>query len=478
MDERQKANRHRDPPVDSETGSTQKLDLLIHSGRVVTPEGTHSADVGVRAGRIAAIADRIGREEVFESIDAGGKLVMPGAIDPHTHMGIPIKDTRSVDDFDSGSIAAACGGTTTIIDFTVQAAGQTLQAALQDRLAAARGNSHVDFGLHINVTDRPDLHLSEIPRLVARGFNTFKAFTTYRELGMMIEWEEFRRLLQAIESQGGLLMLHAEDDETVSRLTRMHLDRGDRAPIFHARSRPPESEALAVEKATRIAGELGARLYIVHLSSKAGLEAALRAREQGVRVYLETCPHYLVLDESVYRRENGHHWITTPPLRRREDVEALWGAVENGSLNTIGTDHCPFMRAQKDQHGGDFEQTPNGIPGVENRLSLLYTYGVAEGRISLQQMIRILSSNAAKIFSINDRKGSIEVGKDADLVIWDPEPTSSISSRQMHGKADFTPYEGLKQKGRLCHTLLRGQVLVRDGEFVGGEVCGELLTAG
>ncbi len=454
-----------------------KLDLLIHSGEVVTPDGVRRADVGVRNGRIAAVTDGPSRRAAREVIDAGGKLVLPGGIDPHTHMGIPIKDTHSADDFESGSIAAACGGTTTILDFTVQAPGQTLEESLEDRVEAARGKSHVDFGIHVNVTDQPDRRLREIPGLVARGFNSFKAFTTYKEQGMMIGWEQFRRLLGTVDAEGGLLMLHAEDDETVSRLTRRHVERGEQAPIFHARSRPPEAESLAVENATRIAGELEARLYVVHVSSRAGLEATLRARERGVRVYLETCPQYLVLDEEKYHGANGHRWITTPPLRRAEDAAALWEAVRDGSVDAVGTDHCPFTSAQKDRHRDSFCSVPNGLPGVENRLAMLYTYGVERGRISLEEMVRLLAGDVARIFGIDDRKGSIEVGKDADLVIWDPRPAGLVSADHMHGNADFTPYEGLEQKGRLCHTVRRGRVLVRDGEFVPGQPHGDLLTS-
>ena len=451
-----------------------EFDLAVRSGSVVLEDGLRKADVGIRAGRIAAVEQDLKRAK--QVIDASGKLVLPGCIDPHTHMGIPIKDTWSADDFSSGSVAAAFGGTTTVFDFTVQAAGQTLQDSLETRLDRAKGKSHVDYGFHINITDQPVQRLPEIPSLIEKGFDRFKAFTTYKEQGMMMEWSDLRQVMEKIEAHGGLLLLHSEDNNSVSRLTSRHQVAGRKAPIYHARSRTPEAEALAIERAAEMAGELGARLYIVHLSSKLGLQAGLRARHRGVKIYLETCPQYLVLDESKYLGKNGHYWIATPPLRRPEDSQALWEAVQDGSIDTVGTDHCPFTMAQKDRHGGTFDLTPNGIPGVENRLAVLYTWGVAEGRISLQRMIELLSGNVARIFGIEGCKGSIAVGQDADLVVWDPEPSSYMTAACMHGNADFTPYEGMRQSGRLDCTILRGQPLVQEGAFVGSEVWGNLVS--
>ncbi len=450
-----------------------EYDLVVRSGSVVLQDGLRNADIGIRAGRIAAVEE--GLTNAKQVIDASGKLVLPGCIDPHTHMGIPIKDTWSADDFSSGSVAAAFGGTTTVFDFTVQDPGQTLQASITTRLGRAQGKSQVDFGLHVNITDQPTEHLAEISSLIEKGFNRFKAFTTYKEQGMMMEWPDLRRVMETIGAQGGLLLLHCEDNNSVSSLTARHQIAGHKAPIYHARSRTAEAEALAIEKAAQIAGQSGTRLYIVHISSKLGLQAALRARRQGVEIYLETCPQYLVLDESKYLGKNGHYWIATPPLRRPEDSQALWEAVQDGSIDTIGTDHCPFTKAQKDRHGGAFDLTPNGIPGVENRLAILYTWGVCQGRISLHRMIELLCGNVARIFAIDDRKGSIAVGKDADLVVWDPAPSSLMTAADMHGNADFTPYQGIPQSGGLDCTILRGQPLVRNGAFVGNEVRGNLV---
>ncbi len=454
--------------------SMQKFDLLIRNGRVVTAEGERQLDIGVKGGKIVALEADLGGE-ARRVIDAAGWLVLPGVIDPHTHMGIPIKDTTSADDFASGSEAAACGGVTTIFDFTVQEKGQSLKEALEVRLQKARDRCSVDYGIHVNVTDKPERWLEQIPELIDGGFRSFKVFSTYREAGMMVTWDQFRRILQQVHAHGGLLLLHAEDNALVEAQTAANLSAGRLAPLYHARSRTAEAEAKAVQQAAEIAGDLGARLYIVHLSSRAGLEAGLRAREQGVDIFLETCPQYLVLDESKYEQPNGHYFITTPPLRTRDDAEALWQALRDGHIDTVGTDHCPFTRAQKESGGGQFHRTPNGLPGVETLLPLLYTYGVAEGRISLPRLVQVLAKRTAEVFGLADRKGDIRIGADADFVIWNPDEETAIAVENLHGKADWSPYEGMRIAGRVEYTILRGQVLVEQGEFVGERGKGELL---
>lgn len=459
-----------DPAVTPET----PLDLLIRGGDVVLDAAVQRLDVGIRDGRIVALAPQIDTP-AGRTIDASGQIIFPGCIDPHTHMGIPIKDTFSADDFTSGSIAAACGGTTTIIDFTVQEPGQTLRQALDVRLEKAAGQCHVDYAVHVNITDRPEQHLDEIPQLISDGFTSFKAFTTYREAGMMMPPQAFRPVLQRIHEHGGLLLLHAEDNTIIERETARHIAAGHRAPIYHARSRPAEAEAAAISWAATVAAEVGAPLYIVHLSSQAGLEAARQARAQGATLYLETCPHYLIMDGAAYQRDDGHLFITTPPLRTPADREALWQAVIAGEIDTIGTDHCPFTRAQKDAYRDRFHEVPNGLPAVETRFALLYTYGVGTGWLSLPQLGRLLAGNAARIFGLERRKGSLHPGADADLLIWDPHPQSTITAANQHGRADWTPYQNVPVTGRLAYTILRGQVLVEDGRFLPAQPQGQLL---
>lgn len=450
------------------------LDLVIKNGLVVTAEGEFRWDVGVRGGVVVEMGKEVDAP-AGRTIDATNKLILPGCIDPHTHMGIPIKDTFSADDFRSGSRASACGGTTTIIDFTVQSAGQTIREALDERLRRAKGKSYVDFGVHVNVTNRPDANIALIPGLVDEGFRSFKLFSTYREAGMMVTWPAFRRVVGQVARSGGIALLHAEDNGIVERETARQISAGHKAAIYHARSRPAGAEAKAIETAGQIAGELGAKLYIVHVSSAAGLEAGLKARAQGVDIYLETCPHYLVLTEAAYERKNGHYAIATPPLRTQADCDALWQAVADGGIDAIGTDHCPFTTAQKNTWGGQFQFVPNGIAGVENRLPLLYTYGVAEGRISLSRMVELLAENPAGIFNLAT-KGQIEVGRDADLVIYDPQGEDIIRASDMHSATDWSVYEGMKVVGRVDMTILRGEVLVEEGEFVGVHPAGRCLA--
>jgi len=452
-----------------------KYDLLICNGQIITADSTRESDIAVKDGKIVALAPELaGRAS--RTIDARGMQVFPGIIDAHTHMGIPIMGTYSCDDFESGSVAAACGGVTTIIDFTVQEPGQTLQESVDVRLEKARGKSHVDCALHVNVTDEPNKCLAEIPKLTKQGLKAFKVFSTYRQAGMMIPWPEFRRVLHAVHENDGILCLHAEDNELVETLTDEHITAGKFAPVYHARSRTAEAEARAIARAAEIARELGASLYIVHLSSAAGLEAALQARAKGARLYLETCPQYLVLSEKIYEREDGRYWITTPPLRTPKDCDALWQALADGVIDVVATDHCPFTIAQKDAGHGQFHQTPNGIPGVETLFPLLYTHGVAEGRSSLQRLTELLAENPARIFGLAGRKGAIQIGADADFAIWQPGRAGVIRAENLHGRPDWSPYEGFRIAGSLAYTILRGQILYDGGEFTGDNVFGRHLA--
>lgn len=448
--------------------------LVIRNGTVVNATGSVVADVAIANGKIVALANPIDLSACPE-LDASGKLVFPGFIDAHTHMGIPIMNTHSCDDFESGSIAAACGGVTSIIDFTVQEAGQTLRDAVEARIAKAMQKSHIDFGLHVNVTDQPARRLQEIEQLIAEGFTAFKVFSTYRQAGMMISWPDFRSVLQTVDANGGLLFLHAEDNDLVESQTESNVSAGHRQAIYHARSRTAAAEAKAIAQAASIALALDARLYIVHLSSKAGLEAALEARARGAKLILETCPQYLVLTEELYHRENGHRWITTPPLRTKTDSEALWRAIANGDIDVVATDHCPFTLAQKEAGHGAFHETPNGIPGAETLFPLLYTYGVAHDRIQIERLVSLLSTKPAEIFGLSERKGTIKVGADADVVIWDPLVMQTISDASCHGNADWSPYQGSVIAGKVDHVLLSGQFLVEKGHFVGRNVWGRLL---
>lgn len=454
-----------------------KYDLVIHNGNVVLPDAIHQVDIGIQSGKITNLESGLDPAAATQTLDASGLLIFPGFIDSHTHMGIPIKDTWSADDFESGSRAAAWGGITTILDFTVQAKGQSYRKALEERRGRAQGQSHIDYGIHINVTDNNPAWQHEIGELISEGFTHFKAFTTYREAGMMIEGGDFRRVLGEIGRHGGFLMLHAENNELIAQATTQNLAQGNTSPIYHARSRPAAAEAKAIRDAAAIARDLDAQLYIVHLSSQAGLEAGLEARANGTKIYLETCPQYLLLTEQVFERANGHWYITTPPMRSAADARALWQALADGHIDTVATDHCPFTITQKESGGRDFTRTPNGIPGVATLFPLLYTYGVKEGQITLKRMLELLAENPARIFGLDDRKGKIAVGMDADLVLWDERKENILTAQEIPGAADWNPYEGVPVAGRVVSTLSRGRTLVANGQFVGDRVWGELVTS-
>ncbi|MBK9049649.1 MAG: dihydropyrimidinase [Chloroflexi bacterium] len=448
------------------------FDLIIYNGSVVFSHGTLRVDIGVKDGKIAALEQGLDTAAATQTLDATGLLIFPGFIDSHTHMGIPIKDTWSADDFESGSRAAAWGGVTTILDFTVQARGQSYRQALDERRGRAQGKSHIDYGIHVNVTDNNPAWQHEIGELISEGFTHFKAFTTYREAGMMIEPDDMRRVLGEIGRHGGFLMLHAEDNELIAQATAPNLAAGNLTPIYHARSRPATAEAKAIRDAAAIARDLDAQLYIVHLSSQAGLEAGLEARAKGTKIYLETCPQYLLMTEQMFARPNGHWVITTPPMRTAADAQALWQALADGHIDTVATDHCPFTIAQKESGGRDFSRTPNGIPGVATLFPLLYTYGVAEGQITLKRLLELLAENPARIFGLDDRKGKIAIGMDADLVLWDEREETTIQAQEIPGAADWNPYEGVPVAGKVVSTLSRGRVLIANGQFVGMK-CGE-----
>lgn len=458
------------------TDNPPKFDLLIQNGEVAFKSGLQKLDIGILGDKIAALNSTL-RRSASRTIDASERIIFPGFIDVHTHMGIPIMNTTSADDFESGSIAAAFGGVTTIMDFTVQGKGQSLKRSVDVRIQKAQNKCHVDYGIHVNVTDQPEKWLDQIPQLIEVGFISFKVFSTYRQAGMMINWDQFRQVLRQVDSHGGLLMLHAEDNETIESMTGKHLESGQLDPIYHPRSRPAEAEALAIENAARIAGELDARLYIVHLSSRQGLEVALKAREQGVKLFLETCPQYLLLNEDRYSQNSGRYFITTPPLRTEEDSEALWRALADGLIDVVATDHCPFTVDQKNAGEGKFHLTPNGIPGVETLFPLLYSYGVEKGRIPLQQLLQVLAKNPARIFGISNRKGEIKEGADADLVIWNPNVENAIAAEKLHGNADWSPYEGMSISGKLEYTISQGNILVDGEDFKGGSRFGELLLS-
>jgi dihydropyrimidinase len=450
------------------------MDLVIKNGTIVTAAETYKADIGVNGETIALIGRDLSGDEV---IDAEGTLVMPGGVDPHTHMELPFMGTVSADDFRTGTIAAACGGTTTIIDFAIQGAGQTLREALDAWLEKAEGKACIDYGMHVAVGAMDDDRMAEMRDLVDLGVPSFKVFLAYKGSLMVDDEALFRSLLRAKEI-GGLICVHAENGDVVNYLTNKHVAEGKTEPLWHALSHPPEAEAEATHRAVVMAGMTGASLYVVHMTCASAVEALVAGRAKGFKVFGETCPQYLMFSMDRYEEPDfeGAKYVMSPPLRSKGNSEALWEGLAIDALQSVGTDHCPFNFAgQKDKGIDDFSKIPNGMPGVETRLPLLYHFGVNEGRFSVHRFVELVATGPARLFGLLPRKGTIIVGADADLVMWDPHKEVQLTKQNLHTNVDHSPYEDVTVRGYPALVLQRGRVIVKDNEFVGDVGAGQFL---
>lgn len=452
---------------------------LIKNGRVVTAVDDYHADILIEDEKVSVIGATLDME-ADRVIDANGRLVIPGGIDPHTHMDLPFGGTSSSDDFHTGTIAAAHGGTTTIIDFAVQYHGQALNQALDVWFAKAEGKAVIDYGFHVICTDLPDSRLSEMKDLIGQGVTSFKLFMAYPGVFLVDDGTIFKAMTTAGEA-GGLICMHAENGVVIDVLVKRALAEGRTAPKYHALTRPTKAEAEGTGRAIAIAEMAGSPVYIVHLSCDDALRKVTEARDIGIPAYAETCPQYLFLDHSFYEQEGfeGAKYVMTPPLRPKENQEKLWRGLAFNDLQVISTDHCPFcFKEQKELGLDDFSKIPNGGPGVEHRLSLTYDGGVASGRISVNRWVEVVSTSAAKIFGLFPRKGTIAVGSDADIVIFDPDEVTTISASTHHMNVDYSAYEGRRVQGATKVVLSRGKVVVEDGKFVGTQGAGQFLRRG
>jgi dihydropyrimidinase len=451
-----------------------QVDTVIKDGVLVTGEGAFPADVGIRGECIVAVGQSLDGDQV---IDARGCLVLPGGIEPHAHLGLRMgPDLAASDDFESGTIAAACGGMTTVINYAEQCGYEDLSAALNGWLARAEGCAAVDYSFHMLIDDpRPDV-LEEMAVMVAQGISSFKALLAYKGIVMLDDAQLFRVLARAREL-GALVNVHAENGHVIDELVAACRAAGQTAPRFHALTRPEVAESEATERALALAEAAGAPLYIVHMTCTRAVEALRRAQSRGQVAYGETCPQYLLLDEQVYDGDFdvAIGYVLSPPLRTKHNQSALWAGLAAGTLQTIGTDHCPFTRAEKARGRADFSQIPSGLPGIETRLGLLYHYGVREGRLSLSDWVRLTATNPARLFGLYPRKGTLAPGSDADLVIFDPERRQCLDASSLHMATDISPYAGWEVRGWPRQVLQRGSFLVKDGTFVGQPGAGEFI---
>jgi len=455
---------------------------LIKNGHIVTAVDSYTADILIDGETITLIGQNLSSivGSVDKTIDATNKLVIPGGIDPHTHLDLPFGGTSSSDDFETGTRAAAFGGTTTIIDFAVQYKGQALNEALDIWFGKAEGKATIDYGFHLICTDLPDERLPELKTLINQGVTSFKLFMAYPGVFLVDDGTIFKAMTVTGEA-GGLVCMHAENGVVIDVLVKRALAEGKTGPKYHALTRPTKAEAEGVHRAIAIAEMANAPVYIVHLSCYDALKEVQAARDLGLPAYAETCPQYLFLDNSYYEGEGfeGAKYVMTPPLRDKMNQELLWKGLRGNDLQVISTDHCPFcFKEQKELGRDDFSKIPNGGPGIENRMSLIYNGGVAQGRISLNRFVELTSTAAAKIFGLFPKKGTIAVGSDADIVIFDPNREQTISGATHHMRVDYSAYEGWTVKGVTETVLSRGSVLVENGEFKGKAGDGRFIKRG
>ena len=452
------------------------MKTLIKDGTVVTASETFAADVWIDGGKISALTHPSARATMpigpdVTQVDAAGSYVIPGGIDCHTHMSLPFGGTTASDDFHTGTVAAAHGGTTTIVDFAIQTKGSSMRAGLDAWFAKAEGQAAGDYGFHMIMTEANPQTLAEMSDMIREGVTSFKMFMAYPGVFLVDDQQIFRAMLRAGEL-GALITMHAEIGLPIDVLVQRALSEGHTAPVYHALTRPEVAEATGTERAIALAEMAGVPVYMVHLSAQRALERVMEARDRGLPVFAETCPQYLFLSEDDLRGDPGDEWkgagyVCTPPLRPRHHHDHLWRGLKNYDLQVVATDHCPFcMKDQKELGRGDFSKIPNGMPGVETRLHLLWE-GVVDGRISINRFVEITSTAPAKLFGMYGRKGTLAPGADADVVVWDPRRSKVLGKDTLHMNVDYSPFEGRTVPASPSHVFSRGELIVENDLWVG-----------
>jgi len=453
------------------------FDIVVANGTVVTATDTFKADVAISGEKVVALAQSLPRDNATRVIDAGGNYVLPGGIDVHTHLDMPFGGTTSSDDFETGTRAALFGGTTTLIDFAIQYKGQSLRTAFDAWMEKASRKAIGDYGFHCIITDLPDARLEEMNQLVREGVTSFKLFMAYPGVFMLDDATIFKAL-RTTGRNGAMVCMHAENGGAIDVIVRQALAEGKTAPKYHALTRPTTAEAEATARAIALAEMAGSPLYIVHLSCNDALEKVREARDRGLPIYAETCPQYLYLSLENFDVPGfeGAKYVFTPPLREKWHQEKLWQGLQHDHLQVVSTDHCPFcFKEQKELGKDDFTKIPNGGPGIEHRMSLVYSGGVAGGRFNVNRFVEIVSTTPAKLFGLYPRKGTLAVGSDADLVVFNPKRQHTISARTHHMRVDYSMFEGITVTGMPEVVLSRGRVLVEGEAFHGKPGTGNFL---
>jgi dihydropyrimidinase len=454
------------------------MSVLIKGGRILTAADDYVADIYVEDETITLIGESLD-QQADKLIDASGKYVLPGCVDPHTHLDMPFGGTVTIDDVEAGQTAAAFGGTTTHVDFVIQPQGATFAQALDEWRAKADGKQVIDMGYHMAVTDlKEGGTLEELAQLPDEGVTSYKLFMAYKG-ALMVDDETLFRTMEVAAETGALVMVHAENGDAIDVLVKKALAEGHTEPHFHALTRPPETEGEATNRAIQLARVAGCPLYVVHVSCQESVEPIAMAREKGWDVWGETCTQYFFVDYTFLERPDfeGAKFVYTPPPRDRANQDVLWNAVRTDILSAISTDHCAFLwDGQKTMGKDDFSKIPNGAPGLENRLQMIHEFGVRADRITLNRMVELLATNPAKLFGLYPRKGTVAVGSDADLVIFDPEKRVTITAASQHSKSDYNIFEGTEVTGSPEIVLLRGRVLVENDELVARPGIGQYVA--
>ena len=453
------------------------MKTLLKNGTIVTAAGSHVADLLIDGETIARIGEHLSADGA-QVVDCSGKLLFPGFIDAHTHFDLDVCNTTTADDFASGSRAAVCGGTTMVIDFACPNKGESLQYGLDLWHKKADGHTSCDYSFHMTIDDWNENIIREIPKMFEQGISSFKMYLTYP--AMMIGDKQIFLALQELKKYGGIAGVHCENADVIDALIDEAKQAGKLSPASHPRTRPSVLEAEAIDRLLKMAEVAETPVVVVHLSSKDGLEEIRQARSRGQKVYVETCPHYLLLDDSRYEQPDfleSAKFVCAPPLRKQADQQALWQALADGEIQTVSTDHCSFSTAQKMAGKDDFTKIPGGLPGVQSRGELLYAYGVAQERISKEKMAEVLSENPAKLYGAFPRKGILAEGSDADVVIIDPNATGTVTAKEQLYNMDYNPFEGFKLQGRITEVYLRGQLAAQNGKLV-QENLGQFIPRG
>jgi dihydropyrimidinase len=439
------------------------MKTLIKNGRIITASDDYVADILIEDETIKAIGRNMAIQ-VDQLIDATGMLVMPGGIDPHVHLEMPFMGTFSSDTYETGTRAALYGGTTTVIDFILQKQGNSLRAALNEWSGRATGNAVGDYSFHMAVTDFNDSTKGEIKEMIDEGITSFKTFMAYKG-ALMIDDRQMIGLMEEVKAQGGMVTVHATNGDMIDYLVQKNVSEGNRAPIYHYLSQPEVTEAEASERFADMTNFTGCPGYIVHMTCEGALNAVRNATRRNQKVFVETCIQYLVLDASLYEQDfDGAKWVMSPPLREKKDQATLWAGINQGLVQVVATDHCPFKWEQKLMGKDDFSKIPNGHPAIEHRMELLFSEGVNKGKISLNKYVEVTSTNAAKIFGMFPKKGTIGVGADADIVIFSPNEKHTVSASSHHMNTDYSGYEGWELTGKVKTVLLRGKVVIDENK--------------